>query len=43
MRMLAQRAIEAATRSSIQDVLEIALAENAPLSTDQPVVARDHR
>jgi NAD(P)-dependent dehydrogenase (short-subunit alcohol dehydrogenase family) len=41
MRMLAQRVVELATRSSVQDVLEIALAENAPLSTQQPLVARD--
>ena len=41
VRMLAQRGIEAATRSSIQSVLEIALGENAPLSTPQPVVSRD--
>jgi hypothetical protein len=43
MRMLAQRVVEAATRSAIEGVLEIALAENAPLSTPQPVVSRDHR
>jgi NAD(P)-dependent dehydrogenase (short-subunit alcohol dehydrogenase family) len=43
MRMLAQRAVEAATRSSIESVLEIALAEDAPLSTPQPAVARDHQ
>jgi NAD(P)-dependent dehydrogenase (short-subunit alcohol dehydrogenase family) len=41
MRMLVQRGIEAATRSSIQSVLEIALGEHAPLSTPQPVVSRD--
>ena len=41
VRMLVQRGIEAATRSSIQSVLEIALGENAPLSTPQPVVSRD--
>ena len=41
MRMLAQRAIEAATRSSIESVLEIALNENAPLTTPQPLVSRD--
>jgi NAD(P)-dependent dehydrogenase (short-subunit alcohol dehydrogenase family) len=41
MRMLVQRGIEAATRSSIQSVLEIALGEHAPLSTAQPVVSRD--
>ena len=43
MRMLAQRAVEAATRSSIGGVLEIALGENAPLSTPQPVASRDGR
>jgi NAD(P)-dependent dehydrogenase (short-subunit alcohol dehydrogenase family) len=43
MRMLVQRAVEAATRSSIQSVLEIALGENAPLTTPQPVVSRDPR
>lgn len=36
MRMLAQRAIELATRSSIEDVLEIARGENASLTTPQP-------
>jgi NAD(P)-dependent dehydrogenase (short-subunit alcohol dehydrogenase family) len=36
MRMLAQRAIELATRSSIEDVLEIARGENATLTTPQP-------
>jgi NAD(P)-dependent dehydrogenase (short-subunit alcohol dehydrogenase family) len=41
MRMLVQRGVEAATRSSIQSVLEIALNEHAPLSTPQPVVSRD--
>jgi len=40
-RMLAQRAIEAATRSAIESVLEIALAENPPLTTPQPVVSRE--
>ena len=43
IRMLAQRAVEAATRSAIESVLEIALGEKAPLSTPQPVVSRDHR
>jgi NAD(P)-dependent dehydrogenase (short-subunit alcohol dehydrogenase family) len=43
MRMLAQRAVEAATRSAIAGVLEIALVENAPLSTPQPVVSRENR
>jgi NAD(P)-dependent dehydrogenase (short-subunit alcohol dehydrogenase family) len=42
MRMLAQRAIEAATRSSIESVLEVALSENAPLTTPQPMVSREH-
>jgi NAD(P)-dependent dehydrogenase (short-subunit alcohol dehydrogenase family) len=41
MRMLAQRAIELATRSSIESVLEIALKEDAPLTTPQPLVSRD--
>ncbi len=41
MRMLAQRVVEAATRSSIESVLEIARAEDAPLTTRQPTVARD--
>ena len=36
MRMLFQRAIELATRASIEDVLEIARAEDAPLTTPQP-------
>ena len=35
-RMLAQRVIELATRSSIEDVLEIARGEDAPLTTPQP-------
>ncbi len=35
-RMLAQRVIELATRSSIGDVLEIARGEDAPLTTPQP-------
>ena len=43
MRMLIQRAVEAATRSSIQSVLEIALGENPPLSTPQPAVSREPR
>src|SRR5204862_7813443 len=43
MRMLAQRVVELATRSQIQGVLEIALGEDAPLSTPQPLVARDRR
>jgi hypothetical protein len=42
VRMLAQRAIEAATRSSIERVLEAARAEDPPLSTPQPLVERDH-
>ncbi len=41
MRMLAQRAVEAATRSSIESVLEIALSEDARLTTPQPLVSRD--
>jgi NAD(P)-dependent dehydrogenase (short-subunit alcohol dehydrogenase family) len=41
MRMLAQRAIEIATRSSIESVLEIARGEDAPLTTPQPVTSRD--
>ncbi len=43
MRMLAQRVVEAATRSSIEGVLEIARAEDAPLTTRQPVVSRDRQ
>src|SRR5581483_4481292 len=43
MRMLAQRAVEAATRSSIESVLEVARGEDAPLTTPQPVVSRDRR
>ena len=43
MRMLAQRAVEAATRSSIESVLEVARGEDAPLTTPQPVVSRDKR
>ncbi len=38
MRMLVQRAVELATRSSIESVLEIARSENAELSTPQPGV-----
>jgi hypothetical protein len=34
--MLAQRAVEAATRSSIEQVLEVAREEQAPLTTSQP-------
>ena len=41
MRMLAQRAIEVVTRSQIQSALEIARAEDAPLTTPQPVVSPD--
>jgi hypothetical protein len=41
--MLAQRVVEAATRSSIEGVLEIARSESAPLTTPQPLVARDRR
>ncbi|MBV8220719.1 MAG: SDR family NAD(P)-dependent oxidoreductase [Solirubrobacterales bacterium] len=36
MRMLVQRGIELATRSSVESVLEIARSEDAPLSTAQP-------
>jgi len=36
MRMLVQRAVELATRSSVEELLEIARAENAPLTTPQP-------
>jgi NAD(P)-dependent dehydrogenase (short-subunit alcohol dehydrogenase family) len=41
MRMLAQRVVEAATRSSIGEALDIARAERPPLTTPQPVVSRD--
>jgi NAD(P)-dependent dehydrogenase (short-subunit alcohol dehydrogenase family) len=40
MRMIAQRVVEAATRGSIESVLEIARGEDAPLTTEQPVVSR---
>jgi NAD(P)-dependent dehydrogenase (short-subunit alcohol dehydrogenase family) len=43
MRMLAQRVVEAATRSSIEGVLEIARSESVPLTTPQPLVARERR
>jgi hypothetical protein len=43
MRMLAQRVVEAATRSSIESVLEIAREEEAPLTTPQPLVSRERR
>ncbi len=36
VRMLAQRVVELATRSSVEDVMEIARAEHAPLTTTQP-------
>lgn len=36
MRMLVQRGIELASRSSIESVLEIARSEDAPLTTPQP-------
>ena len=39
MRMVAQRVVEAVTRSSIESVLEVALGEEAPLTTEQPVVS----
>jgi NAD(P)-dependent dehydrogenase (short-subunit alcohol dehydrogenase family) len=42
-RMLAQRVVEAATRSSIESVLEIARGEDPPLTTPQPLVSRDKR
>ena len=41
MRMLAQRVVEAATRTSIESVLEVAREERAPLTTPQPLVSRD--
>jgi NAD(P)-dependent dehydrogenase (short-subunit alcohol dehydrogenase family) len=41
VRMLAQRVVEAATRSTIESVLEIARTEQAPLTTPQPVLPRD--
>jgi NAD(P)-dependent dehydrogenase (short-subunit alcohol dehydrogenase family) len=41
MRMVAQRVVEAATRRSIESVLEVARGEDAPLTTPQPVVSRD--
>jgi NAD(P)-dependent dehydrogenase (short-subunit alcohol dehydrogenase family) len=40
-RMLAQRVIDVATRSSIGDVLEVARSERAPLTTPQPVLSRE--
>ncbi|HYB26733.1 MAG TPA: SDR family NAD(P)-dependent oxidoreductase [Solirubrobacteraceae bacterium] len=43
MRMLAQRVVEMATRSSIEGVLEIARSEGAPLTTPQPLVSRARR
>jgi NAD(P)-dependent dehydrogenase (short-subunit alcohol dehydrogenase family) len=43
MRMLAQRVVEATTRSSIEGVLEIARSESAPLTTPQPLVSRERR
>ena len=43
MRMLAQRVVEAATRSSIEGVLEVARAESAPLTTPQPLVSPERR
>ncbi len=42
IRMLAQRVIERATGSQIQSVLEIARAEDAPLTTPQPVISPEH-
>ena len=41
LRMLAQQVVEAATRSSIESVLEIARAEDAPLTTRQPAASRE--
>jgi NAD(P)-dependent dehydrogenase (short-subunit alcohol dehydrogenase family) len=41
VRMLAQRVVEAATRSSIGEALDIALGESPPLTTDLPLLARD--
>ncbi len=41
MRMIAQRVVEAAIRSSVESVVEVARAENAPLTTAQPVTSRD--
>jgi NAD(P)-dependent dehydrogenase (short-subunit alcohol dehydrogenase family) len=41
MRMLAQRVVDAATRSSIGEVLDIARAESPPLTTPQPLASRD--
>ena len=41
MRMLAQRVVEAATRSSIGEALDIARAESPPLTTPQPLLSRD--
>jgi hypothetical protein len=35
MRMLVQRAVEKATGSSIEELLDIARGENAPLTTPQ--------
>jgi NAD(P)-dependent dehydrogenase (short-subunit alcohol dehydrogenase family) len=43
MRMLVQRAVEAATRSSVESVLKVALAEDAPLTTPQSAVVREPR
>ena len=39
VRMLAQRVIDLATQSSVEEVLDIARAENAPLTTVQPDAA----
>jgi hypothetical protein len=44
MRMLVQRVVDAATRSSVVEALDIARAESASLTTEQPVLARQpHR
>jgi NAD(P)-dependent dehydrogenase (short-subunit alcohol dehydrogenase family) len=40
-RTLAQRVVEAATRSGIERVLKLAVAEHAPLTTPQPMVSRE--
>lgn len=42
-RMLAQRVVEAAIRSSIGGVLDVARTEDAPLTTRQPVLPREPR
>jgi NAD(P)-dependent dehydrogenase (short-subunit alcohol dehydrogenase family) len=42
-RMLAQRVIEVAARGTVAEVLDLARAEHAPLTTEQPLVSREHR